>query len=254
MATSYPTATSPNSTFVRNKYVTPETIRKQGQTFRLRREIEAMEYVRACCTSIPVPRVLETNLGKDDHEEGWILMERLPGDQLGEAWPTMTEGSRTEKLHQLKSYLGQLRNIRPDHGVGWIGSCSGGPAYDHRLSNTTTCGPFAAVSEFYDFLVHPVKDCPRPELAAEYRRQLPDESGIVFAHADVSWENILVDCTSGRVTGILDWEMAGFWPEWWEYRKAVYGARSKPWWMKIVKNIMQEYPREADVDMDLEMF
>lgn len=84
----------------------------------------------------------------------------------------------------------------------------------------------------HDFLVRPVKDCPRPELAAVYRRQLPDESGIVFAHADVSWENILVDCASGHVTGILDREMAGFWPEWWEYRKAIYGARSKPWWMR----------------------
>lgn len=85
-----------------------------------------MEYVRAR-TSIPVPRVLETNLGKDDHEEGWMLMERLPGDQLGEAWPRMSEGSRTETLRQLKSYLEQIHNIRPD-GVGWIGSCSGGPA------------------------------------------------------------------------------------------------------------------------------
>lgn len=92
---------------------------------------------------------------------------------------------------------------------------------DHRLSNTTTCGPFAAVGDIYDFLVHAVKDCPRPELAAEYRRQLPDESAVVFAHADVSCENILVDFASGRVTGVLDWEMAGFWPEWWEYRKGV---------------------------------
>jgi len=62
------------------------TIRKQGQTFRLRREVEAMEYVRAC-TSTPVARVVETNFGKDEHEDGWILMERLPGDQLGVAWP-----------------------------------------------------------------------------------------------------------------------------------------------------------------------
>lgn len=252
MATTYTTASSSDSSFDRFKYETPETIRKEGQTFRLRREISAMQCVHAC-TSIPVPRVLETNFGKDDHEEGWILIERLPGDQLGEAWPTMSEGSRTETLHQLKSYLQQLRNLLP-YGVGWIGSCSGGPAYDYRLSDTTTCGPFTAVGEFYDFLVHPVKDGPRPELAAEYRRQLPDDSAIVFAHADVSWENILVDSASGRVTGILGWENAGFWPEWWEYRKAVYGARSKPWWMEIVKNIMQEYPREADVDTNLETF
>jgi len=48
--------------------------------------------------------------------------------------------------------------------------------------------------------------------------------------------------------------MAGFWPGWWEYRKALFGARSQAWWMDVVKEIMTEYPRETEVDIDLEMF
>lgn len=251
MATTRTTSTSPREDFVRLSYTSPKTVRKQGDTFRLRREVEAMEYVRVR-TSIPIPRVLETRINKDE-EEGWFVMERLAGEQLGEAWPAMSEGARAETLRQLKSYFEELHGIRPD-GAGWIGSCSGGPAYDHRLTNMTTCGPFATVGEFHDFLVRPVMDCPRPETAIEYRSQLPDSYDIVFAHADVSWENVLVDRASGRVTGILDWEMAGFWPEWWEFRKALFGARSKTWWMGIAKEIMQEYGREADLDMDIEMF
>lgn len=46
----------------------------------------------------------------------------------------------------------------------------------------------------------------------------------------------------------------GFGPEWWEYRKALFGSRSQLWWIDILKKVMQEYPSETDADMDLEMF
>ncbi|KAL2211152.1 hypothetical protein CC79DRAFT_566169 [Sarocladium strictum] len=135
-----------------------------------------------------------------------------------------------------------------------IASVSGGPVWDHRLSNMETCGPFESVAEFHDFLVAPVKQCPRPERFAEYRSQLADTFDVHFAHADLSWENILVDAETGKVKGILDWEMAGFWPEWWEFRKALFGARSQPWWMDIMKEVMVPYGAEADLDMDVEMY
>ena len=85
----------------------------------------------------------------------------------------------------------------------------------------STCGPFASVAEFHDYLVAPVQRCPRPDWVAKDRKQLPDTYEICFAHADLSWENILVDASTGKVNAILDWEMAGFWPEWWEYRKGI---------------------------------
>ena len=116
------------------------------------------------------------------------------------------------------------------------------------------CGPFSTVSEFHDFLVAPVRNCPRPERADKYRRLLPDSHGIVFSHADISWENILVERTTGDVTGIVDWEMAGFWPNWWEYRKALFAARDEKWWRDIVMQVMQEYSTETETDMELEMF
>ena len=239
--------------FERVVYETPETVRKRGVAFRLRREVEAMNYVQGH-TSIPIPAVLEIHLGTDgDEDEGSILMKRLPGRQLGEAWPNMSENARAQTIRQLRSYLDELRRLRPSIPA-WIGSCSKGPAYDHRINNMSTVGPFASVSEFNDFLVAPVKNCPRPEWVAKYRKLLPDSHSIVFAHADLSWENILVDPATGNVTGILDWEMAGFWPEWWEYRKALCGGRSRDWWWNILKEIMQEYPSETDTDMDLEMF
>jgi hypothetical protein len=253
MVLEMPSSTDGNAQFARLTYESPETVRKRGDAFRLRREVEAMNYVQSH-TSIPIPFILDTHLDTNgDVEQCWILMKRLPGRQLGEIWPTMGEGAQAQTIRQLKSYFEQLHRLRSSE-PGWIGSCSKGPAYDHRLNNMSTCGPFTSVGEFHDFLVTPVRNCPRPEWVAKYRSLLPDSHSIVFTHADISWENILADPVTGNVTGILDWEMASFWPEWWEYRKALFGARSQLWWVNILKEFIQEYPNETEVDMELEMF
>ncbi|KAM0328189.1 hypothetical protein ACHAQA_005596 [Verticillium albo-atrum] len=242
-----------NNGFSRITTEVPDAVRKWGDGFRLSREAEAMNYVHGR-TSIPVPKVVDVFIDENSESStSWLLMERLPGVQLGAAWPGMSEQARSETIRQLKSYFEQLHQLRPD-GAGWIGSCSRGPAYDHRLTNLTTCGPFASVSEFHDFLVAPVKLCPQPEWASRYRGSFPDTHVILFAHADISGENILIDPVAGDVTGILDWEMAGFWPAWWEYRKALFGARSQLWWIEILNQIMPQYPTETDADMDVEMF
>jgi Phosphotransferase enzyme family len=115
-------------------------------------------------------------------------------------------------------------------------------------------GPFGAVSEFHDYLVAPVKQCPRPELYLKYRREFSDGFAVHFAHADFSYDNVLVDENTGDITGIIDWEMAGFWPEWWEYRKALFGGRCQRWWLDIVDAVMPSYPKEFDVDSEVEMF
>ena len=236
----------------RISYEQPDLIRKQGDHFRIRREVDAMNHVRDH-TSIPIPTVLDVHVGTGDKEASWILMKQLPGRQLGIAWANMAEYAQARTICQLKSYLDELHSLHPPEPP-WIGSCTRGPAYDHRLDNRATCGPFASVGEFRDYLVSPVKNCPRPEWVAKYRSLLADEHRIVFAHADISWENILVDPGTGNVTGIVDWEMAGYWPEWWEYRKSLFGARSQLWWINILKEVMRVYRSETETDMELEMF
>ncbi|KAH6871037.1 hypothetical protein B0T10DRAFT_417749, partial [Thelonectria olida] len=179
------------------------TFRKEAESFRLRREAEAMSYVRSH-TSVPVASIFDED----------------------EAWPATTEIVRARMISELQSYLNQLHRLRPT-GPSWVGSCSGRPAYDHRPNNRSECDPFKSIAEFHDCLVAPGKRCPRPGWVAKYRNKLPDDHDIVFAHADISWENILVDPTTASVTGIVDLEMAGFWPEWCEYREALFGARSE---------------------------
>lgn len=103
------TATPHGETELASKRSIP--FRKQADTFRLRREAEAMNYVRSH-TSIPVPSILDVYFGVNDHEPGWMLMERVPGRQLDEAWPTMEETARAQTISELRSHLGRLHRLR----------------------------------------------------------------------------------------------------------------------------------------------
>lgn len=43
-----------------------------------------------------------------------------------------------------------------------------------------------------------------------------------FTHADLHPTNILID--RGRLSGIIDWECAGYFPEYWESTRAIHGV------------------------------
>lgn len=52
---------------------------------------------------------------------------------------------------------------------------------------------------------------------------------IVFTHADLNPRNILVERTTShagqegrQLSGIVDWETAGFYPEYWDYTKSMF--------------------------------
>ena len=56
---------------------------------------------------------------------------------------------------------------------------------------------------------------------------LPRSNRSVFTHGDIAPRNIMVD-DENKITGILDWEYAGWYPDYWEYaqimRPAFYGS------------------------------
>ncbi|KAJ3493297.1 hypothetical protein NLG97_g4821 [Lecanicillium saksenae] len=231
------------------------TVRKNGDLTRLIHEVEAMEYVKSH-TSVPMPMILQTSLGERVGTEGFFIMQRLPGIPLDVAWPMMTDESKFNTVEQLRFYIQQLHALTPPAvDSPKVGSVSGGPPFDHRLSNRNDIVPFASVSQFHDFLVVPIEESQWPEWAPRYRRRLSDRHRSHFAHGDLGWDNILVDDSNGDVIGILDWEMAGVWPEWWEFRQALSGPRcNRPWWRDILGQIMKEYPKETNADMHIERF
>src|SRR3954452_13593451 len=65
---------------------------------------------------------------------------------------------------------------------------------------------------------------------------------IVMTHGDLHPRNIIVrDC---RIVAILDWECAGFYPEYWEYTKTLSSIRWNNVWVPIIHQVLNPYPRD----------
>lgn len=84
-------------------------------------------------------------------------------------------------------------------------------------------GPFHNTLAFNDWVqLAALPGFPMSERPPDpYRSLLPDKCSIYFTHGDLHLGNIIVSGTPGsrKVVGILDWEQAGWYPEYWEYCK-----------------------------------
>ncbi|KAG9251344.1 phosphotransferase enzyme family protein [Emericellopsis atlantica] len=122
-------------------------------------------------------------------------------------------------------------------------------------------GPFSSIKSFNNWLfaitTHQtpgpdgVRNLEHPDL---YRDLLPDTGRIYFTHGDLTLGNIIVSGAPGvqRVKGIIDWEQAGWYPEYWEYCKMLYGVelghewRTDDWPDNIVKPFEDAFFAFAD--------
>lgn len=107
----------------------------------------------------------------------------------------------------LAGYVTQLRNI-PNPTAHMINDTSGGLVFDHRIPDNGIGGPFSTEADFHNFLVSHINSTPDRVLGEE---NLPRNQRSVFTHSDLHWSDILVD--QGKLSGIIDWEYAGFLPE-----------------------------------------
>lgn len=111
---------------------------------------------------------------------------------------------------ELHSYINQLRDLKGDY----IGAIDRGKAKIGQIASIGG-GPFDSEQQFNEFILGDIVES-APDIQRHYAKfALIDDHGIVFTHADFSPRDILVE--GGRVTAILDWEYAGWYPEHWEY-------------------------------------
>ncbi|KAK3315651.1 kinase-like domain-containing protein [Apodospora peruviana] len=176
-----------------------------------RNELDAIEYVRIH-TTIPVPELYEVY--EQPNGSITLVMEWLPGD--GAEYAAMTPERVRVFGRQLSGYLQQLRSLEPP-SPNFIGSVNGqGPLRDHRLGNIPF-GPSHNIDDFHSYLRlgGPLEAWTGgPEVQAVHRRQ---DYKVKFTHADLNPTNIQYH--NGRIVGIIDWETAGWYPEYWEYTK-----------------------------------
>ncbi|RMZ81437.1 hypothetical protein DV738_g2159, partial [Chaetothyriales sp. CBS 135597] len=239
-------------------------------------EPNALQLVERYASSIPAPRVVD--VGKYNGTT-YLLMTRLRGQMLNEVLHLMSYTERDRFADDLGFYVAQLRrqipNITTDTNTnknqkkgGYIdynnnaGSavlfCNtlGGPVVDHRLPSGSnddgSAGPFHSESDFNAHLTSHLR-CSLAEVVGEEKSIRYDHRSC-FTHSDLHYTNLLVD--RGRLSGIVDWECAGFLPEYWEFTKAMYGTRQHPVLEAIIRRAfstvgLQPYEAELEVERKL---
>ncbi|KAF7191958.1 hypothetical protein HII31_06603 [Pseudocercospora fuligena] len=219
---------------------------KAGSRIKLS-EAEAMRYVSRT-TKVPVPRVHESYVLEGN---GYIFMDHIPGRPLARLWKHLSPVHRSSLVSQLRDIVQELGSLRGDFfGALWEKPCMDVFFNHFPFKNVKiSYGPFKNRREYNQGLIDALLNA-RPEGAfdeveqdvAEQLLRLTDDTK-VFSHGDLHLGNILVDEETNSITGIIDWEGAGFSIRGREYFEAKCRARD-PEWSAALDEIFDENERK----------
>lgn len=101
-------------------------------------------------------------------------------------------------------------------------------------------GPFPHAKAFHDWMFAAatrqkpgddgiIEGLDHPDMLRDW---FPDDARIYLTHGDLTLQNIIVSGAPGsyRIEAILDWEQAGWYPEYWEHGKMYFGAGEDDEW------------------------
>lgn len=163
-------------------------------------------------TNIPTPLLVDSF--RDEKEELFMVTTTVRGECLNEVHHRMSYEERDRFVDDMKRYVAQLRGLPV---IYKFANTIGGTIYDHCIREIKG-GPFKDQAEFNKHIASPLGKYEEPDVT--YAHSL--EHRCFFTHADLHSTNILIE--GGRISGIIDWECAGYYPEYWEFTKAMHGV------------------------------
>ncbi|KAB8253500.1 kinase-like domain-containing protein [Aspergillus pseudonomiae] len=198
---------------------------------------EAVAMQMAEAAGLPVPKFLSCGEHQGDpfNRTFSILMTRIPGVPLENSFDPLQVDTEEPWLYELRTCLHSMRRWRPPSSTSIcsaIGTCLRSPRIPCHMM-----GPFTSKEEFYEYLLSPASPHGFAS-TTEYKealfcaKKLQDYSHrITFTHGDFKAHNILVD-DHGHLSGFLDWESAGWYPEYWEFTTAMRFGKGS-WWYQV---------------------
>jgi aminoglycoside phosphotransferase (APT) family kinase protein len=197
-------------------------------------EALTMEYVRTH-TNIPVPRVRSVFYVKG---QLYIAMDYIrKAVTLSSQWSTMLPATKQAIMLELKGYLTTLRSLPPPH-PGRIESINGEGCLEPTITPFGSIGPYENVTQLFEDIginllleqtaqeefsqtsgadVPSIRRCAARAASNTYRT--------VLTHGDLTPQNILIDRETDKIVSIIDWELAGWYPDYWENARAYSMSR-----------------------------
>lgn len=197
---------------------------------------------------ILTPRVWECRPHGDDDQIA-MISDYVPGKTLGEVWHSLNERQRDSIKDQLKIQIRLFRKCTQQY----IGRINRQPARNlyQGIRREYNLGSFDSEAEFDEWCLQRVKKGNFFNFIKKHRWQrtlskLRKESSsstkFVLTNGDLFPRNIMVDDDGEKITGILDWENSGFFPEYVEHTlaKDVYDYYGEEWWRPVLMEVLEE--------------
>lgn len=168
----------------------------------LRAEVETLRLVGER-TTLPVPRVLAFDTGRQVLANDYFLMEFLPGTALHKARPTLSAEAQARVDWQLGDCLRQINAITGDcfgyYAQPQTAGCGWPQTFMRMLGDVLQDGLAAGVKLPWPY--QQLAALPRLGFSA-----LAEVTQPRLVHWDLWDGNVLVDPTSAQVTGVFDFE------------------------------------------------
>jgi hypothetical protein len=203
--------------------IQPGLVLKKGAKVRPSEE-RAMRLVKKYIPELPVPSI-HSIMYKFEHGipfYGELEMDFMPGRTLKSMWAELDERTKGRVCQDIWDLVALIRARVPrpdDLAPGLYRTVDGSPSRDPLLGDNNDVAP----SEFDDdMLRNRIYTRYVDHHGLSYRDGkdvldlLPRSSTSVFTHGDLAPRNIIVD-DQCRITGVLDWESSGWFPDYWEY-------------------------------------
>ncbi|OAA44101.1 phosphotransferase enzyme family protein [Beauveria brongniartii RCEF 3172] len=211
-------------------------------------------YVKKTKT-VPIPEVyaLYTKLNLEGKTVTYIIMEYIRGETLETAWPKLSPDEKRNVALELRDYFDELRKVP---APGYFG-CFGNPPCEDSVFWTLPCDDaaqnaplsrsFRTEHEFNQGLVEVYLDNRGTEENARFYdcmfSEVLKDHRAVLTHADLQKDNIILK--KDKSLFVIDWEAAGWYPEYWESCAATLAAKlSDDFWNYLVI-ALDEYPTES---------
>ncbi|TKA28687.1 hypothetical protein B0A50_03014 [Salinomyces thailandicus] len=197
-------------------------------------EGQALVYLERHVPEVPAPRLYAMYR---DSEQVFLIMQRAPGVELDSVWPSLTEPEKDSIIANLRRIFDSMRRTEcpwPD----FFGSLDGGSAH-HELfysqkGDERFLGPFYGEAAFVTGLTQNFRALTesnwRPDFKVRYYEAhlggALQNFRPTLTHGDVHKKNIMVaEIPSAQENKrersfhvpLVDWAMAGWYPEFWEY-------------------------------------
>ncbi|RDW81538.1 aminoglycoside phosphotransferase family protein [Aspergillus mulundensis] len=215
-------------------------------------EAETMKFL-AANSKVRIPKVYDAFVDPESNKT-YIIMDHVPGDTLRDLLPSLGRDEKARICELIKNKLTKLRSIpAPDY----LGMIDHSPYLDGVFWNCgldpKICGPFASEEELNCGMIEKLRQT-ESEQYIRLLRTMMDRTlhghRTLFTHGDLQPKNIMVErlddgdgAPDFKIT-LIDWESAGWYPEYWDFCNATVACRFKRDWLELVPDILDEYPLE----------